>query len=355
MKNLDRRAYNKYYNKFWKLRRRQNKELKNKTYYQNIVWPPLIKINIYEIVVKFIIRVILFVAAFSTLRKHKHKFNEMINRAYNKFSSSEFIFIPPASAFYLLVSFIPVIIVSYLLLNVFSNLSSAHLYLLNIILPKLMPDIQLVVEFLSTDFSQAAAVASLLLLGFSSLWVSSAGYGKIITSQNYIYNHKYLGSGIGNRVKGLFLVLGISMYFTIFVLLSYFIDSFIYGLTAADIAARINTDTSIINFIVLSLIFLYTGFLILFKFSPSFKLSFKSIHSGSLISTIPTWILVSIFGSLTSATSFSQYGPLGIFLYLSILIAWFTFFFYLGIIVNEAYYKTFISQRTIQKKVLFKL
>ncbi|EFF41771.1 YhjD/YihY/BrkB family envelope integrity protein [Mycoplasmopsis alligatoris] len=355
MRNSDKSAYKKYYREFAKNEREYKKVLKKRGFFSNIVWPNILKINLYEIIIKFIIKIILYITFFWNFKKNKAKLNAMVNRAYMKFSSREFTFIPAASGFYLLVSFVPIIIISYLILSLLSVASSGNIfnaYFIDIILPKMVPGIETVISFLTLQLRKTEAIISLVFLGLSSLWVSSAGYGKIISSQNYIYNHKYLGTNLGNRLKGLILVVVISLYLSLLIAFTLGLDLLIGGYDVLDKTK--NSSSTFILFIFNALIFLYTGFLMLFKFSPSFKLSFRAAHSGVLVASIPTWLLVSLFGFLAKVTDFNKYGPLGIFMYLSIFISWFTYFMYLGIIVNEAYFKTFVSQRTVQKKILFK-
>ncbi|ADE19775.1 YihY/virulence factor BrkB family protein [Mycoplasma crocodyli] len=355
MRSSDRNIYKKYYKSFKKEDKQYKKDLKKQRFFPNIVWPNLIKINLYEIIIKFIIKLILYATYFWTFRKSKEKMNAMINRAYIKFSSREFIFIPAASSFYLLVSFVPVIIMNYLILSLFNFASVQNIfnrYFLDIILPKMIPGIETVISFLTTELNGTQAIISLIFLAVTCLWVSSAGYGKIIASQNYIYNHKYLGTNLGNRLKGLIVVLIIAILLSFTVIFTMGLDIMISGYEILN--KKVDHNSTIVLFIINSFLFLYLGFILLFKYSPSFKLTFRSINSGALIASIPTWLLVSIFASIAKISDFNKYGPLGIFMYLSIFISMFTYFMYLGIIVNEAYFKTFISQRTEQKKTLFK-
>lgn len=340
------------------------KEYKKKFFSSNIVWPRLFEIDIYEIIVKFIIKIVLFITTWSVFKKNKIKSKEMIDRAYSKFSSKEFSFIPSSSSMYFIISFVPVVILSYLFLSIFSKWQNYNVFLIEGIIPWMVPGISDTLKYLNGFASLTGNTAggiSIFLLAISSLWLASSGFGKMISSENIIFNHKYTGTMIGNRLKGLLVVFAIAIFVSIVTIIQFHLAKD-FGLLISTNKANIVSITFnnslrskvyLLN-IVSSLLALLVGFYLFFKFTPSFKLRFKSLKTGTLVATIPSWILVCVFGSFAKIANFGKYGPLGIFMFLSILVSTFTYFAYLGIIVNEAYYKTFVSQRTVQKRVLFK-
>ncbi|AWX70098.1 YihY/virulence factor BrkB family protein [Mycoplasmopsis anatis] len=327
------------------------REVKKEKFNHNIIWPPRFKINIYEIICKFIIKIILFITMFRTMHRNKQKRETIINRTFLKFSSKEFQFIPISSCFYFLLSFVPIVIIVYFILSIFSWHIQFNKYFYEEILSNLIPGILSVIDFLPSSFDSYLSYIPLAVLSLSCLWLSSAGYGKMITSYNYIYGHKYLGTFLGNRIKGLLIVLLISLYISIWVIILKLLNSLF--ITFND-DLEYKKWESFVLFQISSLVFLYIGFIFLYKFVPSFKLKVSQVYSGSLLATIPIWILVLIFGSLNTTFKYEKYGPLGIFLYISVFISFYSYFIYLGIIVNESYYKIFVSQRTLQKKAIWK-
>lgn len=331
--------------------RNLSREVKKEKFNHNIIWPPRWKVNIYEIICKFIIKIILFVTMFRTMYRSKQKREIIINRAYFKFSSKEFQFIPLSSCFYFLLSFVPIVIIVYFILSLFSWHISFNKFFYQDILSNLIPGILSVIDFLPSNFDSYWSYIPLAVLSLSCLWLSSAGYGKMITSYNYIYGHKFLGNFLGNRFKGLLIVILISLYISIWVIILKLLNSLF--ITFNDDPEYKKWEAFIL-FEITSLLFLYIGFILLYKFVPSFKLKISQVYSGSLLATIPTWILVLIFGSLNTTFKYEKYGPLGIFLYISVFISFYSYFTYLGILVNESFYKTFISQRTLQKKAWWK-
>ncbi|MEE3928438.1 YhjD/YihY/BrkB family envelope integrity protein [Mycoplasmopsis ciconiae] len=353
--------YKKYLKKHPSFNSNVKKVYKKSSFINNINWPPLIKINIYEIVTKFIIKIIFFILTPSNILNNNNKTKEVINRAYSQFTSKTFSFIPSSSSMYFIVSFAPIVIVSFLMLIWSGNYS---IYLLESIISWVVPGISDMFQYLAEDglnlvLGNTTGITATFLLLISCLWFASSGYGRLVASENMIYKHKYVGTWIGNRLKGLLIVFGISLYLALFTIVHFHVAKALNFLVLNSSGFYI-LDNSTFNFAqyffnsISALVFLLIGFYLLLKFTPSFKLKFEGLKNGVAVATVPSWILVCVFGSFAKLSNFGKYGPLGIFMFLSILVSWLTYFCYLGILINASYFKTYISERTMQKKAIFK-
>nr|WP_307929520.1 hypothetical protein [Mycoplasmopsis bovis] len=99
---------------------------------------------------------------------------------------------------------------------------------------------------------------------------------------------------------------------------------------------------------------LYVGLSVLFKISPGFIVPWSSLLPGVLIASLPTMVFITIFGYLTSLIDYYKFGIFGIFMYIALLVSIMSYFMYLGIITNAAFYKTFYSRYTTPKKIWFR-
>ncbi|EGV00546.1 YihY/virulence factor BrkB family protein [Mycoplasmopsis columbina] len=298
-----------------------------------------------EEVIKFFLKIILKIATPKIGWKNKIKTKELINRTYDKFISKDLVFIPLSLSFYFLISFVPIITIIMTLLSLIDGYNQIFIQL---IMSKIIPGIQSILDLQITSKShEGLQYISIIFLLLASLWLSSNGFAKFVYSQNYIYKHEFLGNWFTNRLKGLFIVMGISIYLFLGIALYILIySSFVKVFT--------NNNSQIIffysSFSVYLLIFLYLGTLLLFKLTPSFKVPFTSIFPGVLVAVLPIWIFIMSFGYLTSLINYSKYGLIGTFMYVALFVSTLSYCLMLGIIVNEAYYKTYYSSYTIAKK-----
>lgn len=292
----------------------------------------------------------------SKVKNKKENLKIIINRSIKKLSSREFTFIPAGFAFYLFISIIPILIISFSIINpFFINKETLHFsntkdFLLEEILNRYIPGIgKSIPETLNIFSSAAWETTTWIILLFSSLWISSSGYAKFIESQSIIYIHKNSGNIIFNRIKGIFIVIIISLILSFFLILSTFLfielqikfknKLWVYELCFYTIS------------IFLVFIFFYIIWLILLKISPVFKITFKQISSGVFISSLSSVLFSAIFGFLSSAKfiSYDKFGTLATFLYLSTFCFYISYLLYFGVIINEAFYKTFFSEFTRHK------
>nr|WP_254616026.1 YhjD/YihY/BrkB family envelope integrity protein [Mycoplasma sp. OR1901] len=205
------------------------------------------------------------------------------------------------------------------------------------------------VEVVDNTLSKLYSLIPGSFIAVPSLYISAGGYGKIITAYNYMFSHDKVGTYWGNKLKGLFLVFAVS------ILLFIFTNIYIL-IYASMIRSGLDKTHWVLDlfYLFLSLIFFLVSFLVLFRLTPSFKLRFNSIWRGAIISTIPTFVLLIIYTYLNKIISYSKFGSaVGFFFTVGFFVNWFSYFMFLGITFNEAYYKNYISTRTIPKKVYF--
>ncbi|MGY5139188.1 YihY/virulence factor BrkB family protein [Mycoplasmopsis gallinarum] len=296
----------------------------------------------FEKLLKLFLKFILLCAITRFTWKNRPKIDELVDRAHAKFSSKENSFIPISQAFYFLVSFAPIITMITLLLSFVPGYDQIFL---NVILAKIIPGLNQVFK-LEIVTNLKSQYISMIILFLTSLWLSSNGYGKFVYTQSYIYNHEKMGNIITNRLRGFFIVLGITLY--LFIVILFYI--FIYNTFIKYISNPVSQNVFFyITFCLYLPVVSYFGFLFLFKFSPKFKLSWNQINPGVLISTVPMFLFVSIFGLLTSFINYGKYGLIGTFMYVALFVMFFSYFVWLGIIINESYYKTYFSSYTIDK------
>ncbi|QZE12549.1 YihY/virulence factor BrkB family protein [Mycoplasma sp. Ms02] len=352
-------SYKKYFRKHKRVSLTLKRDIKKDKFYHNIIWKPLLNFNPIEVLLKTFIKFLIITTIFNKYRKQKTKSNEMIDRAYERFASREFAFMPSSNTMYFILSFVPIVMISYLFLNVFSFIGPIHKFLLDIILPTIIPGIQAITQQIEdTQKSSALGGSSLFFLCLSAIWFSSNGYGKLISSQNIIYKHKYTGTSIGNRLKGFFVVCAISVYLSFWTVFAFLISKSTHSISLVNEGVSLVIEDSTKQFAiiaVLSIPFVTLGMFLMYKFTPSFKLRIQDVKIGVIIASVPCWSLLLLLGVIARFASFGQYGPIGIFMFLSLFIGFYTYFLYLGIIMNEAYYKSFISEDTLQKRSLFKI
>lgn len=298
-----------------------------------------------EKIIKFFIMIILKIVTPRQSWKNKSKTEELINRTYTKFTNKDFAFIPISTAFYFLVSFVPIITTVDLLLMLIKDYDKVFL---DVILAKIIPGAKslLSIDVKATKYTQNVAIIILIL---ASTWLASAGFSRFVYSQNYIYNHEHLGNWFTNRLKGFMIMLSVALY--MFLTLALYI--FFYNAFTAKLSEYHKNIYFYITFSVFLFITFYLGFILLYKITPNFKLPWNLVLPGAMITTVPLWIFFLIFGYLTSLIDYNKYGVIGIFMYIAMLVSYMSYFMYLGIIANEAYYKTYYSSYTVSKKSIF--
>ncbi|WP_371246146.1 YhjD/YihY/BrkB family envelope integrity protein [Mycoplasmopsis agassizii] len=311
--------------------------------------------NLKERIVKLIILISLSIFVSKSKIKNKQKRSELIDRTYAKLSSREFSFVPLATSFYLLLSFIPVVLIVTTLVNLipgYGEILLANVY--DRIMPGLSASIKAIVPANLTlsglTFSvifenQTFGAFPIVVLILSLIWISSGGYSKLIYSMSYIYGHDNFGNILMNRIKGVFVIVIVIIILTLF-LMAYvaFIKTMdeIFDGPAFEVIFYF-------SFMIQTTFFYYLLLLFLFKFTPKFKLKFSHIQPGIFVSLIPMWILTLVFQAIVKSSSLNILSFMAVIFFAGTFILFFSYFLYAGILVNEAYYKTFFSLRTVNK------
>ncbi|WP_322900779.1 YhjD/YihY/BrkB family envelope integrity protein [Mycoplasmopsis felis] len=368
MKNLNNKILN-----YKKITKRKVPKIIYKEYYENIIPrnPFVFLEKIYEFFIKSIISIFANILIISRTENAKIKRKRVILNIFELFNSKQYNFIWLSITFYMLISFVAVIfIVNFLNLvindnittfkNLVSNLvkkqelntqySTFQSLFNNIVFNKFIPGGEIFLSLDEIDVSSNFKLYSWIpgsVIALPSLYISAGGYGKLVTAFNTIYYHKKTGTFIGNKLKGLYLVLGISFLLWFFSTLYIFSQASIYN-NHQTLSYGLS-DFAYLSFIILFFVF---SFLFLFKEGPSFKLSYKSIYRGVFVSFLPSLFLVIIYTYLNKILNYSKYGAaVGFFFSIGFFINWYVYFMFLGIVFNSSYYKSYVSSHTIPKKI----
>ncbi|VEU59215.1 YhjD/YihY/BrkB family envelope integrity protein [Mesomycoplasma neurolyticum] len=287
-------------------------------------------------------------------KKNNEQTKILVRRSVEKISSHEYAFIPAGFAFYLFTSFIPVLILSISLINIHYKDDDTKKFIFEEIISRYIPAIDKIFDFNKneSEVKNYNLILSFnkinIILLISSLWISSTGYAKFITSQSIIYGHKNQGNWFINRMKGLIIVTVISIFFA-YLLLS---ATFIFKKLDVQIE---NKSIYIFLFYLISsfyiIFFFFIVWFFLLKYTPTFKTSFKNIKPGVIISSLASTLFSTIFGYLSSIKiiDYNKFGIFATFLYLSTFTLFISYILYFGIIINEAFYKSFVSDKTKNK------
>ncbi|WP_029608499.1 YihY/virulence factor BrkB family protein [Mycoplasma simbae] len=325
-----------------KTKRLANRKIKKSWISRNVISNENKQWWIIEKTIKFFLMLMLWISTPKIGWRNKSKTSELIDRTYTKFMAKDSAFIPISLAFYFLVSFVPILTIVIVLLSFIEGYSQVFL---ETILSRVIPGVHSILKIPTINISQGAQYTTLAILLLTSTWLGSSGWGRFIYLQNYIYGHENLGNFFLNRIKGFFVVLSISIYL--------FLVSALYITIYNFIAPKLNNVGEqiffYISFDVYLMLILYFGFTLLYKLAPSFKLPWNSVLPGVLIASFPTIIFIGMFGYLTSLMNYNQYGAIGTFMYIALFVSSLSYFIYLGLIVNESYFKTYYSSYTISK------
>ena len=325
---------------------------------------PKKKISVIEKFIKLIIYVALRLVIRPRKWKDPTKNIEIINRTYKRIMSSDFVFIPSSIAFYLIMAFLPVLS---LISLVYLIPGVEHFFQANRVgktgptgdaisdvLGKFIPgaesifrDVKKVMNGASSTSASIAIISSLVV----STWIAANGFSKLIYTQSYIYGHKYLGGYWMNKIKGMFMVLA----FTFFLLMALVVNvSFSVWMANANIS-ELNQKILVYTFSIISMFLsLFVGFIILFRFSPRFKIRIRDVIPGAMITTIPTAGFILLFGTITQLWTYGAYGVIGAIMFIGMASLIVTYFIFVGLTANAAYYKTFVADKVKTKWTLSK-
>ncbi|WP_051619056.1 YhjD/YihY/BrkB family envelope integrity protein [[Mycoplasma] collis] len=317
------------------------------------------KRNIWQKILTFLVIIPLRIAVTPKWwKKNNIQTKVLIQRSVKKISSHEFIFIPSGFAFYSFISFIPILALSLSTINLlnieklFNNFfdNSIEDYISSQIISRYIPGIDKVIQTLPKQWNLIDTdEITFLILFFSSLWISSSGYAKFITSQSIIYDHKNLGNWFINRLKGFVIVVFISIFLSFLLITAAFVFKSLENIYSSNSVIYILFFYFISSFYIL--LFFYFIWLFLLKYTPTFKTKIKEIYPGVILSSLATVLFTTIFGYVSSIKiiDYRKFGVFATFLYLAPFNFFLSYILYFGIIINEAFYKSFISSKTKNK------
>ncbi len=316
------------------------------------------KTPISEKIVKFMIYIALRLVIKPSKWKDPQKNFEIINRTYTRVMSSDFIFIPSSIAFYLIMSFMPIVTAVFFIYTIpgFSNFIEIDgRDSISAILGKFIPGIEVIIKSLRDalpDLNISKDAIPVLFFLIITIWIAAGGFAKIIYTQSYIYGHRFLGGYWMNKFRGMWLVIQLTIALALGLLLNVVIDGAIGRLPINDLA---KDAIRYIVLIILLFILIFSMFIVFYKFSPRFKIKFRHILPGAMVSALPITLFLTFFGLITSLWSYDQYGVIGTVMYIGMTSLIITHCIFMGITTNAAYYKTFVGVKvptkwTISKK-----
>ncbi|MGL5733133.1 MAG: YhjD/YihY/BrkB family envelope integrity protein [Metamycoplasmataceae bacterium] len=321
-------------------------------------------ISIFDKIVKMIIFISLKLTLNRRILANPIKKRELINTTYENMSSPKFNFIPAGLGLYLFLSMIPISIIVILIISAISHIpvlagdSSLgwDIILRKDVLAKIIPGVDtLLIIIDTTDVNIIFFNTTIILLLLSSIWFSSKGLSRFIDSQSAIYDHVDQTNFIIKRLRGIMMVPIISLFFVISLLsllpLLALYQKYWPPISETDRVFGWEYETLFYFTMLIYLsVWSYIGVGLLFRFSPLFKLKWREIAPGIMITIIPTIIFIMSFGYIASFIDYTKYGAIGTFLYSITFVLVLSYFLYAGILINASYYKTFFSQRIVPKK-----
>ena len=377
---------------------------KKEKYLSHLFVSPQKKVSFNEKIVKFLIYLALRLAIRPKKWKEPKKNYEIIDRTYKRIMSADFIFIPSSIAFYLMMAFMPILsLIAFLYsipainqelteghwVNGASKIykggsvfySDIHLKTpinlsntpgfnptyfvdkdsLSEILGKFIPGIEGLLKQLRNLFSDssgggiksasAGGIIATLLSLLVSTWIAAAGFSKLVFTQSYIYGHKFVGGYWMNKIKGMFMVFG----FTIFLFSSLAVNILFERWVNASSFSETWKDFILRAFLIVGLgVSTFIGTILLFKFSPRYKIKIRNVIPGAMVTSIPSFGFLALFGTISSLWSYGSYGIVGVIMYVGMAAMIITYFIFVGIITNAAYYKTFVGAKVRNKWTLSK-
>ncbi|QJG66992.1 YhjD/YihY/BrkB family envelope integrity protein [Mycoplasma phocoenae] len=301
-----------------------------------------------ERIIKLFIYGILRIAIPNYIKSSKLKSKNIVNDTYKKLNSPEFAFIPSGFALYLFMSFIPVLAI----VSSIGNINDEFGEILRYVQSRIIPGIdKLIPNFLNiSNGVKSAELYVAILFVISALWISSSGYAKFVQSNSILYEHNDLGNIIKNRIKGIWIVICLTIILTIGFLI---ITSFLYFLKTKAGYHIDSWQFKMVFYVTipfLIMMFLTMSYMLLYHHAPLFKVKYSQVMPGVLISSIPITIFVVSFGFLISLINYEKFGILSSFMYIQFFLMNMSYFTYMGVLINASFFKTFVSSQTISKK-----
>ena len=339
---------------------------KNKSYISSLFIKPKKHISLNEKIIKFLIYIALRLVIKPSKWRHPEKNYEIIDRTYKRIISADFIYIPSSIALYLIMAFMPILsLISFLYMipgfqEWLSNLApgggSARDALAEI-LGKFIPGAKSLINqinYFSSNTISAKIIAGYLTITLSLIittWIASGGFAKLVFTQSYIYEHKFVGGYWMNKIKGMMMVLSFTLCLSIGFMINIIITTWINESIKNDFLR----DALVHIWLIISLgLGIFLLMILLFRFSPRYKIKIKDVIPGAMVTTVPTLLFLSLFSFISRLWSYGSYGSLGTIMYVGMASLIISYFIFVGLIANAAYFKTFVASRVRTKWTLSK-
>ncbi len=336
-------------NSLWKKIKSFKFNKSSKKMVQNVIIRPK-KISMTERIVKSIIWLALRLAIRPKHWKDDRKNYQIIDRAYKRIMATDFLFIPPAFAFYLIMAFMPITLLTLLIV---SNVPQVFAFV-EVTLNNFTSGNASAFTSILQHVKSAGAISTLIVMIMLSLWVASGGFSKFVFTESYVYEHDKLGGYWMNKLRGMSIVICVTLYSAV---------GLIFLSIIPWLIQKMGLEIHTTNYEIVYYLFvgvgsfsgIYMGVILLFILSPRFKQSWKQVHPGALAATIPTSGFVVLFTLLTKVFfRYEAYGILGMFMTIAASMFQISYFIYVGLIVNVVFYKTHYGEKTYSKKTISK-
>ena len=324
----------------------KNKRHRKKSYISSMIISGGKKIPFFERLVKILIYIALRLVIKPKKWKHPKKNYEIIDRTYKRIMSSDFIFIPSSIAFYIIMAFIPLLALITTIWTIDGISAIASIEDVKSVLGKFIPGINTVLEGIeniskrSTNQIIAGSIGIVLSL-LASIWIAAGGFAKLVYTQSYIYQHKFLGGYWMNKIKGMVMVVALTIFLFLALLLNIFVNK---GIDSWKLSDGLTSFLQYSFLITALLVLVFLGTVALFKLSPRYKIKVRHIVPGAMVTALPTTIFLAFFGGISSILSYGEYGAIGTMLYIGLSSLFVSNFLFMGLISNAAYYKTFVGR-----------
>ncbi|WP_434337050.1 YhjD/YihY/BrkB family envelope integrity protein [Mesomycoplasma conjunctivae] len=292
----------------------------------------------------------------------KNDLRDIVKKTLEKTSNKTFAIISVSQAFYILVSFIPILTLITILLLFLSKIVPSFVhngkewkfydFIISEVLNKFIPGIQQSINFINNVTSKSVTnIAFLALLG-SSFLIGANGYSRFINYYSLSYNHTDPINFWILKLKSFLIIIGIVIITTIFIYLSsllFFVFKY-WSLFFKSSILFYNIFFYFSSFVLLLLFFFVSSFLLL-KYLPSFKLNKKWITPGVWIMMSSNTVFTFLFSLLVlnGWINYDKFGSTSTFLYLSTFSLYISQFYHFSIITNYSYSQKFFRKTYVSK------
>ncbi|MDI4567733.1 MAG: hypothetical protein E7Y34_01470 [Mycoplasma sp.] len=318
-------------------------------YMSALVLDPNQKSSLYEKLIKFFIYISLRIVIPKIRWRNPKRNLFLINNSFKTVNSNDSYFVPGAMTYYLLIAFIPSMILASSLfsINFIDNFLASIVGkkdVFNLYLGYMIPGFDKLMEgayltnLFKIDIDRTGSIFSKLTIILSSLYLMSTGFSSISYAQNHLYKNKKLTNWFIRQLKGLIIALIFVFMFGVFMFINILFDS----IWPKDI---INIVWYIKTLLIVTLVFFQLFIIIttIFYVSVDKKTNFKNLLPGISVTVVPSFFVFLLFSfpfSQLANTYFKDYAIFGSIFYLGLLVYYLSLFMYLGITINGLYYQS---------------